>query len=275
MSVLAAFWPFLAAILLWWGGTAAILVLDGLPRRTYGRSIVVASLLAAAALLSLFLLRDVATPLSALAGFVAALVLWGWNEMTFLMGYVTGPRRTPCPPGLSGVSRFTAAAGTLIHHELLIALTAAAIWLACGSGENAVGLHAFLILWVMRLSAKINIHLGAPNVTAHFLPEHLSYLASYFRHRAMNAFFPFAVTAATLAAAWLAHLLFMAEAGSHAAAACGLLTALMALAVLEHWLLYLPLPADLPWRFALRARPAAPPIIDAKQQEARLSGRAT
>jgi hypothetical protein len=49
----------------------------------------------------------------------------------------------------------------------------------------------------------------------------------------------------------------------------------MALAVLEHWLLYLPLPADLPWRFALKARPAVPPIIDPPQQEARLSGRAT
>ncbi|MGL5138456.1 MAG: putative photosynthetic complex assembly protein PuhE [Beijerinckiaceae bacterium] len=272
---MAAFWPLLAAVLLWWGGTAAILYLDGLPRRTYGRSMAVASLVALAALVLLFLLRDVATPWSALVGFVAALVLWGWNEMTFLMGYVTGPNRAPCPPGLTGFARFRAAAATLIHHEILIALTAGAIWLACGSGENAVGFHAFLILWVMRLSAKINIHLGAPNVTAHFLPEHLSYLATYFRHRAMNAFFPLAVTAATLACAWLAHLLFLAETGSHAAAGYGLLTALMALAVLEHWLLYLPLPADLPWRFALKGRPAAPSVVDVPPQEPRLSSRAT
>jgi putative photosynthetic complex assembly protein 2 len=203
----------LFAVFLWWASTSAILFLDGLPRRTYCASMAIASVLAAGALLTLWWTKGASSSGAVVLSFTAALALWGWNEMAFLMGYITGPRRTPATPGASGWRRFRESAATLISHEIAIAATALAIWLLVRGGENLFGLWTFLILWVMRLSTKINIFLGAPNVTEEFLPPHLAYLSTYFRKRAMNGFFPLSVTLATLCAAWLAHLAFLPAIG--------------------------------------------------------------
>jgi putative photosynthetic complex assembly protein 2 len=243
----------LFAVFLWWASTSAILFLDGLPRRTYGVSMAVASMFAAASLLILWWTKGAATSGSVVLSFTAALALWGWNEMAFLMGYITGPRRTPATPGASGWRRFRESAATLIAHEIAIAATALAIWLLVRGGENFFGLWTFLILWVMRLSTKINIFLGAPNVTEEFLPPHLAYLSTYFRKRAMNGFFPLSVTLATLCAAWLAHLAFRPAGGAGEVLGYALLAALSALAVLEHWLLFVPAPTGRLWSWSLRS----------------------
>jgi putative photosynthetic complex assembly protein 2 len=243
----------LFAVFLWWASTSAILFLDGLPRRTYGASMAIASVLAAGALLTLWWTKGASSSGAVVVSFTAALALWGWNEMAFLMGYITGPRRTPATPGASGWRRFRESAATLISHEIAIAATALAIWLLVRGGENLFGLWTFLILWVMRLSTKINIFLGAPNVTEEFLPPHLAYLSTYFRKRAMNGFFPLSVTLATLCAAWLAHLAFRPAIGPGAVLGYALLSALTALAVLEHWLLFVPAPTGRLWSWSLRS----------------------
>ena len=41
-------------------------------------------------------------PAAAYAGFAAAIVIWGWHEMSFLMGAVAGPNRAECPPDATG-----------------------------------------------------------------------------------------------------------------------------------------------------------------------------
>ena len=58
---------------------------------------------------------------------------------------------------------------------------------------------------------------------------------------------------ATLGTAWLTWQALAAD-SAFAATGYGLLAALMALALLEHWLLVLPLRAETLWGFALRAR---------------------
>jgi putative photosynthetic complex assembly protein 2 len=244
------------AVFLWWASTGAILFLDGLPRRTYLASIAVMSLLAMASLLALWLTRGSLGNGAVVVAFTAALCLWAWNEMAFLMGFVTGPRRVAATPGARGWRRFLESTATLITHELAIAATAALIWIITRGGDNLFGLWTFLVLWVMRLSTKINIFLGAPNVPEDFLPPHLGYLASYFRKRPMNGFFPISVTLATLAAAWLAHLAFGAGRSSGEVLGYSLVAALTALAVLEHWLLFLPLPAQRLWAWSLKSHAA-------------------
>ena len=102
----------LTAIALWWASTGAILYLDGLPARTFRWSMMIATVLAAAALWGVWMTRETATPTGALIGFACGVTLWGWQAMTFYMGYITGPRTTPCPPGLTGWRRFVAAAET-------------------------------------------------------------------------------------------------------------------------------------------------------------------
>ena len=116
---------------------------------------------------------------------------------------------------------------------------------------NQFGLWTFAILWVMRLSTKINIFLGAPNIPDEFLPPHLRYLASYFCRRPMNGFFPLSITAATLFTALLIHLAIAATSSPLDRTGYALLTTLMALAVLEHWLLYVPVSAAKLWAWGL------------------------
>ena len=59
---------------------------------------------------------------------------------------------------------------SVIYHEFAIAATAAAIYAIVGSGENTTGLWSFVILWLMRLSAKLNVYLGVRNLSENFLP---------------------------------------------------------------------------------------------------------
>ncbi len=261
--------PILFSIFLWWFSTGAILYLDGLKRSTFPISMMVASLAAVGSLLVLWSIRDNTDPSAAYIGFTAALVIWGWNEMAFLMGYLTGPRRVPSAGNLHGFARFTEASGTIIHHEIAIALSALAIGLvSCGAvssgaasfgsaswgSDNMVGFWTFVILWLMRLSTKFNIFLGAPNITDDFLPSHLTYLSSYFRRRVMNGLFPVVITVSTLVTVWLAHKAVWAQGSAFEGTAYGLLASLMALAVLEHWLLFIPLPSSWLWRWSLRDR---------------------
>jgi putative photosynthetic complex assembly protein 2 len=246
--------PILFSIFLWWFSTGAILYLDGLKRSTFPFSMLIASAAAAASLLVLWSLRNSVDQTSAYLGFTAALMIWGWNEMAFLMGYITGPRREPSQGMLTGWARFTEASGTIIHHEIAIALSAIAIGLATWGSANMVGFWTFVILWLMRLSTKFNIFLGAPNITDDFLPAHLAYLSSYFRRRAMNGLFPLAITVSSLVTVWLAHKALWSQASAFDATAYSLLASLMALAVVEHWLLFIPLPSSWLWRWSLRDR---------------------
>ena len=220
---------------------------------TFSFSMLMASFAAVAALGALWWIRDTADTTSAYIGFTASLVIWGWNEMAFLMGYLSGPRRTPCPPDAVGFRRFRFASETLIDHELGILASGVLIAAVTWGGANQFGLWTFIILWLMRLSTKLNIFLGAPNIPDEFLPEHLRYLASYFRRLPMNGFFPFAVTAATLLTAYLLHAAFAGEVTAFQRHGYLLLGTLMALAVLEHWLLYVPLSATKLWGWGLKS----------------------
>lgn len=245
--------PLLVAIFVWWLSTGVILYLDGLGRSSFRWSMAGASLLSVVAFWGLYVTSTWDTPSGAYLAFLAALMIWGWNEMAFLMGYLSGPRRTPCPPDSNGFQRFKHASETIMDHELGILASAVLIGVVTWDAPNQFGLWTFAILWIMRLSTKINIFLGAPNIPDEFLPAHLSYLASYFRRRPMNGLFPIAITSATLFTAFLVHMAIGAEAASLQRTGYVLLTTLMALAVLEHWLLYVPLSATRLWGWGLKS----------------------
>ena len=223
-----------------------------------------ATLFGIAALAALVWSSERADETGAYVAFLSALVIWGWHEMSFLTGYITGPRRTECPAGVTGWKRFRYSAETVIHHEIAIALTGIAIAVMTWDSPNHVGLATFMILWVMRLSTKFNIFLGVPNVTDEFLPPHLHYLKSYFPRRPINLLFPFSITLATLACMELFAAVPSQGATGFDMTAAGLLGGLMALAILEHWFLILPLRDAELWRWAMRNHdPAGSPSPNA------------
>lgn len=248
--------PALYVLLLWWGSTGLILLLDGLPRRTFRWSMLGATLLALAAAWGLAATSGQATVAGAYIAFTCSLVVWGWHEASFLLGYVTGPRKTPCPAGCGGWRHFGHAAATVIHHELAIAATAIALAALTWGEPNRVGTWTFMVLWWMRLSAKLNVYFGVPNLSEEFLPEHLAYLKSFFGRKPMNLLFPVSVTAGTVATVLLVMAALAPGTTAFEAVGLTLLATLLALAVLEHWFLVLPVPDAALWSWGLRSHRA-------------------
>ena len=109
-----------------------------------------------------------------------------------------------------------------------------------------------MALWVMRQSAKLNVFLGVRNLGERFVPIHLQYLLTYMAKRPMNALMPVSITLGTVAT-----VLFAERAGAAAptqAAGYTFLVTILALAVLEHWMLVLPLPFERLWTWVLNLR---------------------
>ncbi len=233
--------PLLFALLMWFIGTAAIVWLDSRPRHTFRTSLTLAGVAAIGAGVLVWARADDASAGGAYLGFAAAIVIWGWHEMSFLMGHVAGPRRVALDAGASGWTRFRQATATVIHHELAIAATAVALFALTWGAPNQAAPLTFLLLFALRLSAKFNLFLGVPNLSDEVFPAHLAYLKSYFRTARMNALFPLSIAGGSGLAVWAWLTAEAAPAGSGAAATGALLAGLAALGVVEHLFLVLPL----------------------------------
>jgi putative photosynthetic complex assembly protein 2 len=255
----------LYALFVWWFGTGIVLFADKLPRSAHRAAMGVATVLSVGAVYALAVTAEERTLSAALVAFTATVVIWGWHELSFLVGWLTGPRRTPCPPDARGLRRFVYAAGTLIHHEIAIALTGVALWFWLADAANPVAVWTYMILWAMRLSAKLNLFLGAPNVAEEFLPEEMSYLTTYFSKRPMNGLFPISVTAGTLLTAGMA--LAAAQTGGFEGAALALAATLTGLGTLEHWFLVLPFREAALWRWWMSNRARRAERLAAKRAE--------
>jgi putative photosynthetic complex assembly protein 2 len=248
--------PFAFAVLVWWAGTGAILYLDGLPRSTFPRTMTVTTIVASLAVWGLWYSSGQATVAGAYCGFACAILIWAWQEVAFLLGYVTGPRRGPCPPGATGWRRARYAFEAVSHHEVALVFLALAVVAATWDRPNHTGLWTYLVLWIMRQSAKLNVFLGVRNLNADFLPDHLKYLQTYFVRAPMNALFPMSVAAATLAAIPLWQGAVHPDADAFASTSRALVASLLTLAILEHALMVLPLPAERLWAWAMRSHAA-------------------
>jgi len=246
--------PALAAVLLWWAGTGAVILLDRVPRDKSAFSFAGATLFTLGAVLCI---RHTATDTSvagAYAGFICAVVLWGWHELSFLGGWITGPRHEPATPGVPAHIRFSQAVQVLLWHELALIGTGLVLWALWGHGANPVAAWTFALLYAMRVSAKLNLYLGVRNLALDFLPPHLVYLGSYFRKRRFNALMPVSL----LAGAGVTALLIDGAAQSQGGLRVSfvLLASLLVLALVEHLMLVLPLQPSALWRWALKREAA-------------------
>ena len=249
-------WPAVYALFVWWFSTGVIIWLDLRPR-TFRWAMGVGSVLFAGALWCLARTSADPSVAGAYAGFTCAVVAWGWQEMAFFMGFITGPRRAGPPEGASEWRRFVCGVQACLHHELAIIATAAIIVGATWGQPNQIGTWTFLILWAMRQSAKLNFFLGVLNLGEHFIPPQLAYLAGYMRRRPINLLFPFSITAGT--AGIVALVIRLTDPALPDVAAPGLtfLATMLTLAVVEHWVLILPIPFARLWGWALAWRKPA------------------
>lgn len=254
----------LTALFLWWFSTGAILlavrhadrigararmttVLAGLPFLVLGLWGYAASV-------------DATTPAGAYLAFLSVLAIWGWIELSFLTGTITGPNLYPCPDHVPEWERFIRAWGTVAYHEILLTAALILLWLSSDDATNGFGLWTFTLLYAARISAKLNLYFGVPRINTEFIPQALSHLSSHFRIQRLNWLFPVSITALSFATACWAERLYSAT-NLHEITGFALLTAITGLALLEHWLMVLPLPDAKLWRWMLPAPKIQPKTL--------------
>ncbi len=245
----------LIAIFVWWFSTGAILVAVRRADRLGKHKVTVFAALPLLALGIWAVLASLgdATVFGAYIGFAGALAIWGWIELAFLAGVITGPMQDECPPGFSGRNRFFRAFQTVAYHELALVMGLWGLVIASDGAANRIALATYLVLFLARISAKLNLFYGVPRINTEFVPDKLSHLKSYFRRGPVTLAFPAAITLLTALLAVCAERLWTA--GSDVTVVgFALLTAMAALALLEHWLMVVPLPDAKLWRWMLPAQ---------------------
>ncbi len=232
-------------IVMWSASTAVIFYLDSLPTRTFKWSMAAATLVLIGCGFAIWQLRSEASTFAVAISFAAGLLAWGWTEMALYMGYITGPRKTRCAEGCSGAHHFGHAVSANLWHEITVIVFASVIYLSA----NQTAFWCFTMLWLMHLSARLNVFLGARNVSAEFVPDHMDILKGFLRRRNMNALFPFSCTALVALTVYLAAQPQTFE--------ITMAATLAAIGLLEHVLLMLPLPTEKLWTWSLsnRAQP--------------------
>lgn len=255
------------AVFFWWISTGAILVAVRRADRqgSHLRLVLRALPLLGFGIVAVALSLPAATVWGVYLGFVGALAIWGWIELAFLAGVITGPVRSDCPPGLTGRARFMRAFGAVSYHELALVSGLWALVLAAESAENPVALATYLVLFLARILAKLNLFFGVPRINLEFIPARLQHLKTYFRQGPVTLAFPLAITLLTTLLVICAERLIFATAAP-TLVGYALLTALSALALLEHWLMVLPLPDAKLWRWMLPAGAPLPPRMTKEER---------
>lgn len=247
----------LCAMFIWWFATGAILCIvkhaDRRGPRAHLRSVILTAPFGLLGVYGFSASLTEATVPGVWIAFASALLVWGWIEHAFLAGIITGPNSYDCPEGCSEFERFFRAWGTIAYHEMLLLTVLIVMGITAWGADNKFGFWTFSVLFIARISAKLNLFLGVRKINTEFLPTPLSHLPSHFRIRPINWLFPYSVTALTFAMTCWFEPLYAAET---AAATVGftLLAVFTALALLEHWLMVVPLPDEKLWRWLMPAK---------------------
>ena len=239
--------PALHGLLIWWFSTGLILFLDGLPRHTFRWSMAVATALLCGAMYGLVISATDTSIFGVYCAFTCAVLIWGWLEISFYTGYVTGPRKHHCDHDCGGWRYFGHAIQASLYHEIAVLAFAAAVIAWTWGRPNHFGQWTFIVLWWMHQSARLNVFLGVSNLNAEFLPEHLAHIGSFFRSAPMNMLFPVSVTLSTVGVVLLGQQALSNSGDPFRAVGYTLVTTMMVLALLEHWFLVLPLSAAKAW----------------------------
>lgn len=243
-----------SVVVTWWLSTAVVLRIVWLPRATHRYTMAIFSALAVVAIYAVVRASTESTIGAAYLGFGSALAIWAWHELTFLLGMISGPRKLACPPEAFGWPRFRYATLAVIHHEVALAVTALGLVVITWNSPNQVATWTFLVLWVMRLSAKLNVFVGVRNLAEDFIPPHLRYLTSYFRRGRLTPLMVVSLAGASLALLPLAGGSLAAGASGFSRAGHTLVATMLGLAIVEHLFLALALPDAALWRWILRSK---------------------
>lgn len=245
-----------AAIFLWWFSTGILLwrvrVADNGGPDQHLWSVLLSLPLLAAGGIGFSMTLGNETPQGVFLAFLSAMAIWGWIELAFLSGIITGPNKRPCPPQSTLNDRFLRGFGALAWHELTLLVALLGLATLSKGDDHSFALWTFAILFFARISAKLNLFFGVPRINTQFLPRPLRHLSSYFRQGPFTPMFPLSITLLSFAVGCMIERLWQAQTPGDITG-FALLTALALLALLEHWFMVLPLPDEKLWRWMLPA----------------------
>jgi len=256
--------PLAFAVFSWWIGTGLVFIAE---RAVRDRTPSALALILAAGALSLFgVVQSSASnqPAGAYLAFASSIGLWGALELSFLTGLVTGPRLEPSVRDGSGLRRFGHAVMALLYHELALIAFGVVVVAICWNQPNPTAACTYTLLWIMRESAKLNLFLGVRNNAVELLPRRLAHLGSYFGQRKVNLLLPVSIVAATITDVALVRHALSIHATPQENVGALLLATLLALAILEHIVLVLPIRADALWIWATRRNGKLEPPNDGR-----------
>lgn len=259
-------WPtvmasMLLTVVLWWGSTAVIArLIVGNPER-YPVLLRIFATIGATGFAVILATREVNSTASAVAALLAALAVWSWIEVTFLTGKITG--LTGSKPANATTLRHgfvrhaISALAAILWHELLIVAMIVIVAVGTYDSSNDLALQVLLLLWLMRSSAKLNLFLGVRNLGEGFFPPHLQHLLGFMRQRRMNPLMPVSLLLAGAICGYFCTAALTAS-STHDVAAATIIATLSVLALIEHLLMILPVPAETLWRWSLANRRSSP-----------------
>ncbi len=247
--VIDVVWACVFTAMCWWFGTGVILWLDRLPPASFRWSLLGWTMLLILSFKGVYeSMREVSVSNAYLA-FGSVILMWGWHELAFLTGWITGPRKVALTENAQGWQRFKESVQVMLHHELALLINFGILWMMQVDQPNHVALCTYALLWFMRLSAKLNLFFGVPQNGAQYLPPHLVYLASYFRTRLITPWFVISISAAIGTWCWL---VWQAQQGAMAiTTGWVMLATLLGLAIVEHLIMIFPLPLERLWGWAM------------------------
>ena len=237
------------AVLLWWLMTGLALLSVHQPRPMKPPIFLLATILACASIWSVESNAASHTTFATVSGFAMGLVIWAWLELSYLMGYITGPVKRPATPNMSWPQRFYNALGTTIYHEFLVVAVVGVVCILGAGLPNPTIQNTLAVLWLMRWSTKLNLFFGVRHFNSQWLPDNMRYITSYLRSGKNSWFIIFSTTIA----AYCTYLLFFyGQIAVEPATALSLflIAWLAVLAVLEHCFLMVPMGETVLWRWA-------------------------
>ena len=253
-TFLAALFAALFAMGCWWFATGIILLLNRLPQRSFRWSLLGWSVLLVLSFWGVWTSMSENTVANAYLGFGSVIVMWGWHEMAFLTGTVTGPRRIRLDAHLSEWRRFQQSLNVILYHELVLIVNFVLLCLLQSGLPNHLAICTFGLLWCMRVSAKFNLYFGVPRTGAEYLPAHLQYLASYFRQKGVTLWFLISMGLSCGAWGWIISEAYRSQVEINTGWV--LLATLLGLAIVEHAFMVLPVPMERIWAWALERNDA-------------------
>ena len=242
---------FFFTVFVWWLSTSILLAMT---RKSYFKKklllMFIATLFLGLGYAGMFWSSNNTSVLSTYIAFISSILIWFWLELSFLLGWATGYRKTSCPESVVGFKRAWFAFLTINYCELLILTAAVSLYVLVWDSLNAFGFYFFMVVWIMKIGAKLNIFLGVRNFYENFLPSELSYLQTYFRKRSMNPLFPIFI----LFAVWI-NLLFWNNAllasNEFFQTSYTLLASLLTLGIFEHFMMVVPFQLNKLWGLGL------------------------